>query len=394
MICKNCGQYIDDDSKLCPYCGKVLTDYVSCPTCGSIMPKDSNKCSICGHEFTKNDNVNKPNDNQYSFDPEERTSSQTSKKVFCTRCGHPNSSESKFCINCGAPISRTSSTNSNPQSYTSFNPQPSNVNHFNTPAMVEIPASRKQSILAIVLYFSIFYLVSPIIAGIIGAIVKSTSVIIDDITYANMVASVNLIVYALLFATVFVVMFSSFKKDLFQSKQNGKSFWGSFGMSFGILFVASFAASFIMSIIIALTPLRDSPINDSGNQETLNLMLVSNPFSTIVTIVMSVLAAPIIEELVFRKAFFGLSRKKGKGIILISAALFGAIHVVESVLSGIINSQPTLYVIHEAIYFISYFASGLALGFAYYKTKNIIPVIVAHATWNLLSVILSFVTIG
>ena len=56
MICKNCGNNIDSDSKFCKYCGiklskKIKNNLINCDECGYAIIGGSEFCSQCGKKI-------------------------------------------------------------------------------------------------------------------------------------------------------------------------------------------------------------------------------------------------------------------------------------------------------------------------------------------------------
>lgn len=392
MICKKCGNEIKDETKICPVCGELIDSFITCPTCGSILRQSTEKCPICGEDFSK--------PVEQTIEKTETPQQNTTNK-YCTVCGNKLEVNASFCTKCGAKVG-TNHSNNNYVEYNNNNNSTNNgninKNYSSLSVSLEFNDSKKNSILGIVLYFAIFYLVSPIISSIITLIFKDKLINVDgnlevNDTYVLVVAIINLVTYLLLFATVFVVKFRDLKQDFIDLKYNKKKLFSNYALTIAFMFAANMIANFIISVLSLLILPSDYPIGDSGNQEMINLMLTSNPVSLVITVLMTVIGAPIIEELVFRKSFFGLSSKKKISIVFISALAFGAIHVVESILNIALSTGDTYAIIQELLYLISYFMSGLALGFGYYQSKSIVPVILAHATWNLLSVILTLLMI-
>jgi membrane protease YdiL (CAAX protease family) len=117
------------------------------------------------------------------------------------------------------------------------------------------------------------------------------------------------------------------------------------------------------------------------SQVVLNListLIVASPdiqLSTIVVIpvvsVFTVVSTPILEEIIFRKIIYGsLQRYKTQFSILaatISSLLFATMHM-------------------SAIGFLGYFAIGMIFCYYYHSTRNIYTTIIAHMTFNFLSV--------
>ncbi len=101
-----------------------------------------------------------------------------------------------------------------------------------------------------------------------------------------------------------------------------------------------------------------------------------NSTGAVFMILSAVVMGPIVEELIFRKAMFGLF-ENGKIALVVSAVLFGSIHLIgePSILDALING-------------LSYYTMGFIFGYIYLKNnKNIIASISVHILSNLISVI-------
>ncbi|MFA5602842.1 MAG: CPBP family intramembrane glutamic endopeptidase [Bacilli bacterium] len=100
----------------------------------------------------------------------------------------------------------------------------------------------------------------------------------------------------------------------------------------------------------------------------------------IYTLLGTVLFAPIVEEIIFRKTIKNLINTKWLYIIF-SGFIFGAVHVVSN-----------LNAFYDLLFIIPYGALGAAFACAYYKTNNIFVPIVLHAIHNgILIAILFFI---
>lgn len=122
-------------------------------------------------------------------------------------------------------------------------------------------------------------------------------------------------------------------------------------------------------------------------QEATNQALVTSLISSNVLIMsfQAVIVAPVVEELLFRGLVFNSIRQKS--IVwahVISAFLFGLLHVYSYILAGDMT---------EWIKLIPYMAVGLALSFAYEKRQNIIAPIILHGVKNLIAVILIYIVL-
>ena len=160
---------------------------------------------------------------------------------------------------------------------------------------------------------------------------------------------------------------------------------------------------FMIQLLVRLNIISEEVLkaySESGNQQAINSML-TNPASAIIAIPTLVVLGPVTEELVFRKALFRLFNFKNNIFsILITAFLFGIIHVSSAILLNLtqILSGNIAYGIQttilEIIYLGSYCLPGLLLGIVYSITgHNIYPVMLVHILNNALAVILSFIQI-
>lgn len=337
MICNKCLRVVDDNENYCPYCGNNLK-------------------------------VNS------SFDEQQDTNNN-----FCPNCGSKVDNDSFFCSNCGNKLKEAT------ESADAYKTSTNNNYYQNgyTVKNIEWGAPRNNSSILIAAYFIIFYVVSMVISELVIRIFKPSSVV--EIYTCN--AVINVIIYVMILITCIVLMKNFLKSDFALIRGNVGTFAKFVALTFVFLFVANFASSLIISILNMILGLSNT---ESSNQAAIDGMLSSGALPLILTCLVSVIAAPIVEELVFRASFFGLSKKKGLNVVFISAAIFGLIHVVTGILSGILVSNVEI-VLSEIINFISYFSAGVVLGLAYHKTRNIYVTITAHAIWNLISVIMTIV---
>ena len=121
--------------------------------------------------------------------------------------------------------------------------------------------------------------------------------------------------------------------------------------------------NFHNNIIINLFITGANATNEQGVQELIKS-------SGLLSIVAVGILAPIIEELVFRKAFREVFNNKW-AFILSSGLVFGALHVVLSLSSA-----------WDLFYIIPYSSLGIAFGYMYYKTDNVYTSIFIHMFHN------------
>ncbi len=173
---------------------------------------------------------------------------------------------------------------------------------------------------------------------------------IDIQVYANLISYLVLVVVSLLF-------FGSelFIKHIF--------------IGWLLLFISSYIASFL---IIFFTQSSDS----SSNQQVITDLMAFHP---ILMGGMTILCAPLVEEVVFRLTVMRGLLKYPWIAILLSSFLFGLIHVISSLFIGDFA---------DCIYIIQYMAMGCALGYVYYRHQNIWYSIGVHAIQNTLSTVM------
>lgn len=176
----------------------------------------------------------------------------------------------------------------------------------------------------------------------------------------------NLISYLVLVA-VSLLCFGRELKEQFKNISSSATYIKGILIGWCLLFAASYVSGMI---VILLTQSTDTSVNQ---QLITNLMDV-HPF---LMAGMTVLCAPLAEEVVFRLTIMrGLMKYPWVGILL-SSFLFGMIHVVSA---------------GDFIYLIQYMAMGIALGYVYYRHQNIWFSIGVHAIQNLISTLLVLFT--
>ena len=141
----------------------------------------------------------------------------------------------------------------------------------------------------------------------------------------------------------------------------------------GILYVTSVVTSIIVGF------LSDAPTSE--NQTILDDMFGSN---ALLIAIMTIVFAPIVEEVVFRYGMISFKDRTSKTTtLLISSLLFGFIHVAGALQSGNID---------DLTFIIVYFSLGIVLGLSYLKTEKLIYPILIHALYNGLSILLMYLT--
>ena len=184
-------------------------------------------------------------------------------------------------------------------------------------------------------------------------------------------------IYLSLFSNIIILIILIFiyrrdlKEDFIDFKNNFSKILGeSFRIwTFGIALMA------IFNILINML----SPNTVANNEESLRNMITINPA---IMLIATSLAAPIIEELIFRKSF-KVVIKNDIAFVLISGLVFGALHVILSV--------ENLY---DYLYLLPYCSLGLAFSYIYCKTKNIFGPISMHMIHNFIITLLNIFLAG
>lgn len=220
--------------------------------------------------------------------------------------------------------------------------------------------------------------VSPNVAG---SIIDDIKILTGSSSIPTMAlnALFSFVVMLVIAVPMIIISIPVIGKDL-QFLQTDNENVGTILSKAGIGILYMFAANVVVNILITgISKLFMIPDQLSANQLSINLMLKSPYF--ILMVITAVLIGPIVEELVFRKSFFGLIKNE-KYALIISSIVFGLIHISTEILSGdlgiiLISGLP-------------YIAGGFVFGYVYMiNKKNIIIPIIAHMLYNLISVIIS-----
>lgn len=191
-------------------------------------------------------------------------------------------------------------------------------------------------------------------------------------TYTASIAYLNLMVDGALLIIVFLMLKDSM---IFQMKE----FFSHISDHILDALVLGPALIYGANIVGSLLVLAFGGVSDSENQVLIESILDAYPF---IMSFCTVVLAPILEEMIFRGILFTwLYEFNPKIAHIVSACLFGFVHVMSSVLSGNLS---------EMIQIFPYIFTGLVLSYLYKKHNNICVPIGAHAMNNLISIILNF----
>ncbi len=178
----------------------------------------------------------------------------------------------------------------------------------------------------------------------------------------------NLIYYAISFVLIMVFMFRFLRASFSDLFDNFLGSLKAIVFSYLLYYVAMLVISYLMSSIV------DDPVNP--NTEAAMSTVVSN-FK--VTAAISVILAPIVEEVLFRGVVFGTIRRKHRILAYAaSAILFSVYHLWAYAL---IESDWTILV-----YLIQYIPGAIALAWCYERSGSIWASITVHAFINFLAI--------
>lgn len=137
-----------------------------------------------------------------------------------------------------------------------------------------------------------------------------------------------------------------------------------------LLYLANIVGNF-------MTMIFTGSLSTSENQQIIETLIQELPFLMIVS---TTILAPVLEEFIFRLLLFTGFYKYGRWIAyLVSAGLFGLLHVYQPLLQGQWS---------EILLIFPYLFMGGVLCYIYEKSDNIYIPILSHALINTISVIL------
>lgn len=212
-----------------------------------------------------------------------------------------------------------------------------------------------------------FYCSSIIGSALIKFVMVTFSIALDYNTInglLNLIVDFGLLVIvALIMKDMIIEQWHDFKNDV-----KGNVIYG---CVIGTLLI------YLLGLVGGIITLLLGGNQTSENQQLIETITVSHPFIMIFT---SVVLAPMLEEFIFRGIVFGwVYELNPKLAHIVSAFIFGLIHIMMAILNGNIAEWVQIF---------SYFFMGIALSFLYEKKNNIFVPILGHATNNLISMLL------
>lgn len=170
---------------------------------------------------------------------------------------------------------------------------------------------------------------------------------------------------------IFIILI--YKKYLRKEFITFKKNWKNLLIKYFPVYVMGIFLMAISNIILT----KFTGINLSNNEETIrNLIKVFPIYITF----SSVIYAPFVEELIFRKTIRNII-KDDTLFILLSGFIFGIIHVINSDVNNI----------NEILMGIPYIIMGIDFAYIFYKSKNIYTTITLHLSHNLILMIIQLI---
>lgn len=212
------------------------------------------------------------------------------------------------------------------------------------------------AILIYIFFDTIFYLITKLIN-------------IDYNSFNSLKKTIYLIINGLFMIFILIFIYKDeLKKDFNDYKKNFKFYFDKYFKVyvFGVLLMG------ISNTIISKFTHMEISENEEIIRNLVDTMPIYITFST-------VLYAPLIEELIYRKCIRNLI-SNDIAFIYMSGLIFGLMHVI--------SGHET---INDILMSIPYIIIGIDFAFIYYKTKNIFSTIQFHFLHNLLLLIIQFI---
>jgi membrane protease YdiL (CAAX protease family) len=181
----------------------------------------------------------------------------------------------------------------------------------------------------------------------------------------------NFIIYILLIPGIIYFMKKDLVYDLKELKAQKFEVILPIIIGYAYVWVGNIVSTVLSTYLSGLFGMQ---ISEAANQEAI-ISAVSSDLG-ILMIISAVFIGPVIEELVFRKALFGLI-KKDSVALFVSTLIFGLIHVVteQSIAAALINGS-------------SYFVMGFVFGYIYIKAnRNVMIPTIVHIINNAVSIL-------
>lgn len=240
--------------------------------------------------------------------------------------------------------------------------------------MSTIKLNSRQKAIGTILIFPWYLYFAPIV---VNYLLKLFTVYISNDFSSNTLNAYYNLLIGVATAIPLIIVFKDYIKEswsVFKENFLENIIWV-LTIGLGLAYLFSAAGELIVNIL--------SPqIGEATNQTLIETLIKSN---FLLMLIQTVIIAPFIEELLFRGLVFNSLRQKSKfWAHLISAFLFGLLHVYTYILAGDMS---------EWLKLIPYMMAGLSFSIVYENRQTIMAPILLHAAKNLIAVLLMAVII-
>jgi len=183
--------------------------------------------------------------------------------------------------------------------------------------------------------------------------------------------------YYLLLITTFIFCVKFYFKEIVRDfKALAKNF-GTYVLLSAKTYIKAMAVSFVVVIFILL-------VYQGGTSENQELINEAFKISPVYIALLSVIYAPVVEELICRKCLKKIFKQE-KLYLFMSALIFGILHVIDEFIA---NPSDIL----QLLYALQYGTLGYFFAKVYYKTNNIFSSIMIHMFQNTFAILMMLIT--
>lgn len=213
-------------------------------------------------------------------------------------------------------------------------------------------------ILALLVYF-----ILPEIQGIVFEIFN-----IDTTNLSLNIRILYSTIFDILIMAIIILIFNkSLKKEYKDIQKNHKMYYRNYFKYYLIGLIIMMFSNVIIAMI--------SQGSTAGNQDAINQLFEISPLYVYFA---SVIFAPVVEELVFRKAIRNII-PNGILFIIVSGLVFGGLHVIGNIEAW-----------YDLLYLVPYSVPGIIFAYILYKTDNIFVSMGLHFMHNGILIALQF----
>ena len=192
---------------------------------------------------------------------------------------------------------------------------------------------------------------------------------IDISKFNNIEKNIYLIITDLIYLIFVIVMY---KKELYEELKRFKNNYKELIPKYLPLYILGLMLMSVSNLIITKLIGVDLSNNEIAVREYIKIFPFYMIFSTVIY-------APIVEEITFRKTFKNIISNKWFYIV-VSGVMFGVIHITGNNIG-----------INDYLLSIPYILMGMVFAYIYYDSNNIFTTISIHSMHNLILLILQFI---